>query len=361
MIELNNVSVAFRQKKETIHAVKNVSLQISRGDIFGIVGYSGAGKSTLIRLINLLQRPSRGEVIIQGKNILTLNKKSLRAERKKMGMIFQHFNLMEQRTVYENIHFALKYSGIKKEQRAEKITSLLELVGLSDKKNAYPNQLSGGQKQRVAIARALANDPEILLCDEATSALDPKTTTQILKLLRELNQKLNLTIVLITHEMQVVKELCNRVAIMEAGEIIEQESIVSIFSQPKKNLTKDFIRTATHIDQALENIWQHPTLAHLTDNELLVELSYVGEQTSEPLLTALYSRYQVTTNILYGNIEILQQTPVGSLIAILSGETLQQEKALLFLKTQNVTVTLLKQHAPKNEGQKLTKGGTNNE
>ena len=215
MIELKNISVTFQQKKQEIQAVQDVSLTIDKGDIYGIVGYSGAGKSTLVRVINLLQRPTAGTVIINKENILTFSKKELRQQRKKIGMIFQHFNLMKERTIFSNIDFSLKYSGLSKSERRQKISHLLELVGLSEKRDAYPSQLSGGQKQRVAIARALANDPEILLCDEATSALDPKTTGQILALLKKLNQELNLTIVLITHEMQVVKEICNKVAVME--------------------------------------------------------------------------------------------------------------------------------------------------
>ena len=219
---------------------------------------------------------------------------------------------------------------------------LLELVGLGDKANAYPSQLSGGQKQRVAIARALANDPEILLCDEAKSALDPKTTLQILALLRELNKKLGLTIVLITHEMQVVKEICNKVAVMEEGRVIEHGESVQIFSQPKQALTKDFIRTATHIDQALE------TLANLADDEWLVELSYVGEQTGQPIIAEMFSTYQVVTNILYGNVEIIQEVPLGSLIVTLKGTFDNRQRALDYLNSQGVSVTILKE---------TTKGG----
>lgn len=344
MIELKEVSMVFEQKKQSVEAVKDVSLHIEKEDVFGIVGYSGAGKSTLIRMINLLQRPTSGEVYIKQRNILALSAKELRAERKKIGMIFQHFNLMHERTIFANVDFSLKYSGLSRNERREKVEQLLELVGLLDKKNVYPSQLSGGQKQRVAIARALVNDPEILLCDEATSALDPKTTMQILDLLKKLNKALGLTIVLITHEMQVVKEICNKVAVMEAGRIIEENDIVSIFSSPHEPLTKDFIRTATHIDQALETIMQHPRLTNLTENEELVEFSYVGEQTSEPLIAQLYSEYHVMTNILYGNVEILQQVPIGNLIVILSGIERQRSRAVSFLQTQGVRVNVLKRY-----------------
>ncbi len=353
MIELKNISVTFQQKKQEIQAVQDVSLTIDKGDIYGIVGYSGAGKSTLVRVINLLQRPTAGTVIINKENILTFSKKELRQQRKKIGMIFQHFNLMKERTIFSNIDFSLKYSGLSKSERHQKISHLLELVGLSEKRDAYPSQLSGGQKQRVAIARALANDPEILLCDEATSALDPKTTGQILALLKKLNQELNLTIVLITHEMQVVKEICNKVAVMENGCVVESNDIVSIFSQPQQPLTKDFIRTATHIDQALTTILEHPKLADLDKNQELIEFSYVGDQTNEPLIAQLYSQYQVYTNILYGNVEIVQNVPIGHLIVVLSGDEAQRQQALAYLAKQGVRTNVLKTYQQTKRKQNL--------
>ncbi|WP_207871678.1 methionine import ATP-binding protein MetN 1 [Enterococcus sp. DIV2402] len=342
MIDLKDISVTFTQGNREIHAVKNVNLHVDKGDVYGIVGYSGAGKSTLVRVINLLQRPTSGLVEINGTEFTKLTAKELRAKRKSIGMIFQHFNLMKSRSIFDNVDFSLKYSGKTKQERRQKVTELLELVGLSDKVDAYPSQLSGGQKQRVAIARALANDPEILLCDEATSALDPKTTLQILALLRELNKKLGLTIVLITHEMQVVKEICNKVAVMEDGEVIEQGDSVQIFSSPQKPLTKDFIRTATHIDQALETILSSESFSHLEENEWLVELSYVGDSTSEPLIAKLFRDYQLTTNILYGNVEIIQDVPLGSLVVTLAGDLEQRYKAFDFLISEGVTVNILK-------------------
>ena len=345
MISLKDVSVKFTQpNKETIQAVKNVSLEVDKGDVYGIVGYSGAGKSTLVRVINLLQRPTSGSVVVNQTELTALPAKALREKRKTIGMIFQHFNLMDSRNVFDNVDFSLKYAGISKQERRQKVTELLSLVGLEEKARSFPSQLSGGQKQRVAIARALANDPEILLCDEATSALDPKTTLQILALLKKLNRKLGLTIVIITHEMQVVKEICNKVAVMENGEIIEQGKSVQIFSQPAKPLTKDFIRTATHIDQALETILGSAKFSSLAANEWLVELSYVGDQTNEPLIAQLFSRYQVTTNILYGNVEILQDVPIGSLIVSLSGEYGQRKRALDFLADQGVYTNIIKQN-----------------
>ena len=341
MIELNNISVTFHQPDREVHAVKNVNLTIDKGDVYGIVGFSGAGKSTLVRVINLLQRPTSGEVVINGENITHLKGKELRKKRQSIGMIFQHFNLMASRTIFDNVDFSLKYSGKSKEERKQKVTELLDLVGLSDKHNAYPSQLSGGQKQRVAIARALVNDPEILLCDEATSALDPKTTLQILSLLKELNKRLNLTIVLITHEMQVVKEVCNKVAVMENGEIVEKGDSVTLFSQAEKELTQTFIRTASHIDQALETIINSQSFIDTSKDVWLIELSYIGSQTNEALISQLYSRFEVSANILYGNVEIIQDVPLGSLVVSLTGELTKRKEAIQYLISEGVKITII--------------------
>lgn len=346
MIELKDISVTFHQPDRQINAVKDVNLTIDKGDIYGIVGFSGAGKSTLVRVINLLQRPTSGEVTIKGENITNLKGKDLRRKRQSIGMIFQHFNLMASRTIFDNVDFSLKYSGKSKQERKEKVTELLELVGLSDKHDAYPSQLSGGQKQRVAIARALVNDPEILLCDEATSALDPKTTLQILSLLKELNKRLNLTIVLITHEMQVVKEICNKVAVMENGEIVEKGDSVTLFSQAEKELTQTFIRTASHIDQALETILNSKSFIDSSNDVWLIELSYIGSQTNEALISQLYSRFQVSANILYGNVEIIQDVPLGSLVVSLSGDIDKRQEAVAYLIAEGVKITIVKADEP---------------
>lgn len=338
MIDLKNIDVTFESEEQIVEAVKDVSLTIDTGDIYGIVGYSGAGKSTLVRTINLLQRPTNGEVFVDGKNLSELSAKKLRNERKKVGMIFQHFNLMDQRTAAGNVAYPLYRSGLSKEEIQNKVDELLELVGLADKKESYPSQLSGGQKQRVAIARALANDPEVLLCDEATSSLDPKTTTSILELLKDLNKKLSLTIVVITHEMEVVKDICNKVAVMEDGEVVESGDLVSIFTSPQEPLTQEFINTATHIDQGVEKIIEHPSLLHLTKEDVLVNITYVGESTSLPLIARLYAKFAVTANILYGNVEILQNTPIGNLIIVLSGDEKRRDEAIAYLEANNVSV-----------------------
>lgn len=345
MIELKNIDVTFQNKENTVHAVRDVSLTVEKGDIYGIVGYSGAGKSTLVRTINLLQRPTAGEVIVNNQNLSVLSAEDLRSERKKIGMIFQHFNLMKQRTAAENVAYPLRGTGLSKAEIKTKVDDLLDLVGLADRKESYPSQLSGGQKQRVAIARALANDPEVLLCDEATSSLDPKTTSDILELLKDLNKKLNLTIVIITHEMEVVKEICNKVAVMEDGEVVEQGSLVSIFTAPEKSLTKEFIHTATHIDQAVEKVINHPSLLNLQEGDVLASITYIGESTSLPLIAQLYARFGITTNILYGNVEILQNTPIGNLIVVFSGEADKRAEAIAYLEQSDVTVQTLEHPA----------------
>lgn len=346
IINLENIGITFYQKKREIQAVKDVSIAIEKGDIYGIVGYSGAGKSTLVRVINLLQVPTSGKITVDGDvtfdSKVTLSSDALRQKRRDIGMIFQHFNLMAQKTARENIAFALRHSKLSSSEKNEKVTELLELVGLSDRADNYPAQLSGGQKQRVAIARALANNPKILISDEATSALDPKTTKQILALLQDLNKKLGLTIVMITHEMQIVKDICNRVAVMQNGHLIEEGSVLEIFSHPREELTQEFIKTATGIDEALEKIEQQDIVKHLTASQVLLHLKYAGTSTDEPVLNELYKRHQVTANILYGNIEILESTPVGEMIVVLDGTKDSIVRAEEDLVISGVAVRVLK-------------------
>jgi D-methionine transport system ATP-binding protein len=350
IIQLDHIDITFHQKKKVIEAVKDVSVSINRGDIYGIVGYSGAGKSTLVRVINLLQIPTAGTITIGGQvtfenQKVQLSPAELRQKRQKIGMIFQHFNLMAQKTARQNVAFALRHSDLSKIERAKKVEELLDLVGLSDRADNYPAQLSGGQKQRVAIARALANDPEILISDESTSALDPKTTKQILALLQELNRKLGLTVVMITHEMQIVKDICNRVAVMQNGALIEEGSVLEIFSHPKQALTQEFIRTATGIDEALVKIEKQDIVEDLASNALLVQLKYAGHATDEPILNEIYKRFEVTANILYGNIEILDNTPVGELVVVLSGQPDALEAAQQAILEAGVALTVLKRGA----------------
>ena len=258
MITLTHVSKIFPGGESGVHAVQDVSLHIAPGEIFGIIGYSGAGKSTLVRCINLLERPTQGTVTVDGRELTALSEKELRQERRKIGMIFQQFNLMTARTVAQNVAFPLKDSGLSKEETAAKVTQLLELVGLPDKAGSYPAQLSGGQKQRVAIARALASDPKVLLCDEATSALDPQTTASILRLIRDINRRTGITVVVITHEMAVVKEICHRVAVMEKGRVVETGDVFSLFSAPKEPVTRSFVSTTSNLSKPRSSLPKAP-------------------------------------------------------------------------------------------------------
>ncbi|WMI80516.1 methionine ABC transporter ATP-binding protein [Anaerotignum sp. MB30-C6] len=342
MIQLEKISKTFRAGNTQVHAVKEVSLDIGLGEVFGIIGFSGAGKSTLVRCINLLERPTEGKVILDGVDLMGLPQVRLREERRKMGMIFQHFNLLRSRTVYQNIAFPLRKSKLSKTEKHEKILSLLELVGLSDKKDAYPSQLSGGQKQRVAIARALANDPKVLLCDEATSALDPQTTKSILNLLKKVNNELGITIVLITHEMAVVKDICDRVAIMEDGRVVEEGETADVFSHPKEKLTRDFMDTASNINKIYELLEENHELTRVKEGEKLVLLTYSGGNAGESVISYLAEAYGVQANIIFGNVDILKNKPIGKLVVVLSGEGANMEKALQYIKQRKVQLEVIK-------------------
>ena len=339
MIEFTHVSKDFGTSEKMVRAVRDVSLTIQDGEIFGIIGFSGAGKSTLVRCINLLERPTNGTVVVDGKEMTALSPKELRLARRKIGMIFQHFNLMPSRTVFGNVAYPLQGKGLSKQAIQNKVRKLLKLV---DKETAYPSQLSGGQKQRVAIARALANDPKVLLCDEATSALDPQTTKAILTLLKDLNQKLNLTIVMITHEMAVVKEICDHVAIMEHGQVVEQGEVFSLFADPKQPITQNFIRTTSNLQKIEELIAEGSPVVQLQPGEVIVRLSYIQKNVSEPLISTLSQRFQISLNIIFADIEIVQDAPIGGTVAILSGEREQITKAMEYLIEKNVGVEVLK-------------------
>ena len=342
MITLEHVSKTFTTKSGYVHAVRDVSLQINEGEIYGIIGFSGAGKSTLVRCINLLERPEAGNVTVDGRELLKLDASQLRESRKTIGMIFQHFNLMRLRTVAQNVAFPLKKSGLSKEEIARKVKELLELVDLSEKANVYPSQLSGGQKQRVAIARALANDPKVLLCDEATSALDPQTTHSILKLIKDINQKLNLTVVLITHEMGVVKEICDRVAVMEDGRIVEEGSIVDIFTHPQAKMTKSFIASTSTTDRIYDLIEEGHTLTELGEDEVIVSLKYDASNATQALISEISRTYDVDCNIIFGNIEVVKDTPIGTLIVVLKGDPEKRKAAFDCIKRHGVETEVIK-------------------
>ncbi|WP_027937941.1 methionine ABC transporter ATP-binding protein [Anaeroarcus burkinensis] len=343
MIQLENIEKTYPASSgsDAVHALRGISLTIEEGEIFGVIGKSGAGKSTLIRCINLLERPTAGTVTVNGQELTSFNEQQLREARKKIGMIFQHFNLLSSRTVFENVAFPLELAGVSKKEIEQKVSRLLELVELSDKRDQYPAQLSGGQKQRVGIARALANQPTVLLCDEATSALDPQTTKAILELLKNINKQLGLTIVLITHEMQVIKEICDRVAVIENGVISEEGPVLDVFTQPKTDTTREFIRTIINHDlpEVLADVAFSST--PLPEGNLVLRLSFLGQSAEEPVIATLIRQYQVTPNILYGNIDHIQSTPYGTLILELSGSQTDLDAALAYLKQRNLGIEVI--------------------
>lgn len=342
IIELKDITKTFVQDGKSLNAVDGASVTIEQGDIFGIIGFSGAGKSTLVRTINLLGRPTSGSVTVRGKDLLSLSARELREERKKIGMIFQHFNLMPSRTVFDNVAFPLKRSGMTRQQIADKVHSLLGLVEIDDKVSSFPDELSGGQKQRVAIARALANDPAILLCDEATSALDPTTTRSILRLLRRLKEQLGLTVVIITHQMEVIKEICDKVAVMEGGKIVETGDVFSIFASPRSEVTRRFIRSTSNLSKVEELIAEDSPVVRLQKDEQLVRFTYIQKNVSEPLISAISRMYEVTMNIIFASIEIVQDAPIGGTVAIVSGDPAVIERALGHIAAMDVGVEVLK-------------------
>lgn len=343
MIELIDLSKTFTTDKGSVHAVRDVDLVIEQGDIFGVIGYSGAGKSTLVRCLNLLEKPTKGQVLIDGVDLLQLKEKELRLQRQNIGMIFQQFNLLASRTVFENVAFPLKYRGHSKKEIKDKVLSLLELVGITDKKDSYPSQLSGGQKQRVAIARSLATDPNILLCDEATSALDPQTTKSILRLLREVNRKLGITIVIITHEMGVIKEICNRVAVMEDGYVVELNDVVSVFSNPQAQITKDFINSTSNLSRIDELIEEKARIVELKEGQSIWRLDYRGtESTKEAIIAQISRTFNIDPSIIFANVEIITDTVLGSLIVLLTVSHEVENQVIDYLEKRKINVEVIK-------------------
>ena len=325
LIELNHLTKTFKGKTQTVDALKDINLQIEQGDIFGIIGMSGAGKSTLVRCINFLERPTSGSVVIDGKDLASLTPKELRQLRQQVSMIFQHFNLLSQRDVRGNIAFAMEIAGMKRPQIEKRIDELLEIVGLTDRQHNYPSQLSGGQQQRVAIARALATNPKIILCDEATSALDPTTTTSILNLLREINRKMGITIVIITHEMSVVESTCTHVAIIDDGRLAECGTVESVFSQPKSAAAKKLIFRTTGADSGAMG-------------ERMIRIVFEGSSADEPTISDLAMQCHVAVNIRYADTREVSGKLFGQLILQLPEDHLQQEKAIYFLQNKGLRV-----------------------
>ncbi|WOV86445.1 methionine ABC transporter ATP-binding protein [Sporosarcina oncorhynchi] len=338
MIKLTDVNKRFGTDSNEITAVDNVNLTIEDGEIFGVIGYSGAGKSTLIRLLNGLEKPTSGEISIAGHELSTIPAKELREARQKISMVFQHFNLLWSRTVKENISFPLEIAGVGKNDRDRKVSELIELVGLKGREDAYPAQLSGGQKQRVGIARALSNDPQVLLCDEATSALDPETTDSILDLLTDINDKLGLTIVLITHEMHVIRKICHRVAVMEAGKVVEMGNVLDVFQSPKEQITKRFVSQITQTagaEQALQHLKAEST------GGTLVKLVFVGDRTEQPVLSTMIRRFDIDVNIVQGDISHTKGGAYGTLLLQLFGDRDKVSSAIDFLHGEGVRTEVI--------------------
>ena len=341
MIKLNNITKIFTLPDKKLTALDNVSLHVPKGQICGVIGASGAGKSTLIRCVNLLERPTHGAVIIDDVDLTQLSEAELVKTRRQIGMIFQHFNLLTSRTVFENVALPLELENKPKAEIQEKTTALLALVGLSDKHNVYPANLSGGQKQRVAIARALASDPKVLLCDEATSALDPATTQSILKLLKEINRTLGITILLITHEMEVVKRICDQVAVIDKGRLIEQGTVSEIFSNPKTELAQEFISSTFHItlpEEYLENLSDTPKHAK---SYPIIKFEFTGRSVDAPLLSQASKKFGVELSILTSQIDYAGGVKFGFTIAEVEGDEDAITQAKVYLMENNVRVEVL--------------------
>ncbi|AVH31002.1 D-methionine ABC transporter, ATP-binding protein [Vibrio fluvialis] len=340
MIEISHVNKVFYQGNKEIHALKDINLNIPQGTIFGVIGSSGAGKSTLIRCVNMLETPTSGRVIVDGVDLTKLNSKQLSETRRNIGMIFQHFNLLSSRTVFENIALPLELSSKDDQHIERKVSELLTLVGLADKRDSYPSNLSGGQKQRVAIARALASDPKVLLCDEATSALDPATTQSILELLKEINRKLNITMLLITHEMDVVKSICHEVAIIGGGELVEKGSVGDIFAHPKTELAHQFIRST--LDLSIPDDYQARLNAERVEGSYpLVRLEFTGSTVDAPLMSQIARKFNIDVSILSSDLDYAGGVKFGMMVAEIYGNEQDDIAAMQYLRDHNVKVEVL--------------------
>jgi len=340
MIEIKNVNKVFYQGEKEIHALSDINLTIEQGSIFGVIGSSGAGKSTLIRCVNLLERPTNGQVIVDNIDLTKLSEQDLTQTRRKIGMIFQHFNLLSSRTVFDNVALPLELAGITKEKIKKKVESLLELVGLDNKRDVYPANLSGGQKQRVAIARALASDPKVLLCDEATSALDPATTISILELLRKINKELNLTILLITHEMAVVKGICEDVAIIGDGKLVENGKVGDIFAHPKTDLAREFIRST--LDLSIPADYKERLQATRIENSYpLIRLEFTGSSVDAPVISHVAREFNIDISILSSNMDYVGGVKFGLMLAEFIGSEACANKAIQYLKDQKIELEVL--------------------
>jgi len=340
MIKLSNITKVFQQGNRTIQALNNVSLHVASIRIYGVIGASGAGKSTLIRCVNLLERPTKGQVQVDGQELTTLSETDLTKARRQIGMIFQHFNLLSSRTVFGNVALPLELDNTPKDEIKRRVTELLDLVGLSDKHDIYPANLSGGQKQRVAIARALASNPKVLLCDEATSALDPATTRSILELLKDINRRLGLTILLITHEMDVVKRICDCVAVISQGELIEQDSVSEVFSHPKTPLAQQFIQATLHLDIP-EDYQARLKSSPTTDSVPMLRMEFTGKSVDAPLLSETARRFNVNNNIISAQMDYAGGVKFGIMLTEMHGTQQDTQAAIAWLQEHHVKVEVL--------------------
>ncbi len=341
MIELKDIEKTYEGPDGDVVALKGINLTIESGEIYGIIGLSGAGKSTLIRCINMLERPTKGSVIIDGEDMTSLDAKALRDARKNIGMIFQHFNLLSSATVYDNVAFPLRLSNTPESEIKERVEPLLELVNLKDKAHQYPSQLSGGQKQRVGIARALASNPKILLSDEATSALDPQTTKAILSLILDINKKLGITVVVITHEMQVIKDICDKVAVIENGVISEKGRVLDVFTNPQQAITKEFISAIMPNELPREFSGKTISKEPVPGAELLVNITFIGDTADEPVISNLIKDFPIDVSILYGNIDHIKDTPFGRLLIGMTGDISAIGDALAYLRSKNLRIEVI--------------------
>ncbi|MBM7693144.1 D-methionine transport system ATP-binding protein [Peribacillus deserti] len=335
MIVLENIRKIYGSGTEQVEALKSITLNVKKGEIYGVVGFSGAGKSSLIRCVNLLEKPASGKVLINGVDIQALKPSELRQQRKKIGMIFQQFNLLSSKTVFGNVAMPLMLDRRPGEEIKKKVHELLTFVGLEDKAGHYPEQLSGGQKQRVGIARALATNPSILLCDEATSALDPETTSSVLALLKKIRADYGITILMITHEMNVIRDICDRVAVLDDGRIVEEESVLNLFSNPKTDIAKNFVRTVLNdeIPVSIQSLINEQNQFHR-----IYRIVFKGEATSQPLLSTIAKKFRVDVNVLHGTITELQGVPFGNLVVDFTGTAEEVERAIFYIHQQQVWI-----------------------
>jgi D-methionine transport system ATP-binding protein len=342
MIEFQNLKKVYESGGQQVAALNGIDLKINKGEIFGVIGFSGAGKSSLIRCVNLLERPTSGSVIVDGHDLTSMSVKEVREIKKNIGMVFQHFNLLNSKTVFANVAMPLTLAKVPKDGIKKRVQELLEFVGLADKADYYPDQLSGGQKQRIGIARALATQPSILLCDEATSALDPQTTSSILQLLKKINKEYNITILIITHEMAVIREICDRVAVIESGKIIEEGTVFNVFSSPKTETAKNFVSSVMNDqipDSIKEIIQKHDGM------QKVYRINFVGSTAGQPLLSELAKQFDIHINVLFGTITELQGTPFGNLIVEFQGSDKEIIRALTFINQKKISIKEVTAHA----------------